>query len=65
VSNVSSPGMLQQQRASLIESISSDISAVSIGHSGGSSTTCNGLAVVSKGQLRDEEGMCLCLPAVL
>ena len=37
-SNVSSPGVLQQQRASLVESITSDISAVSVGHSGLSST---------------------------
>ena len=34
-SNVSSPGMLHQHRASsLVESITSDISAVSIGHPG-------------------------------
>jgi len=40
-SNVSSPGVLQSHRASsLVESITSDISAASISHSGLSSTTC-------------------------
>jgi len=33
-SSLSSPGIAQQQRTSLVESISADMSAASIGHSG-------------------------------
>jgi len=33
-SNLSSPGVLQQQRASLVESVGSDLAAVCIGQSG-------------------------------
>jgi len=33
-SNLSSPGVIQQQRASLLESVSGDMSAMSFGHSG-------------------------------
>ena len=53
-SNVSSPGVLQQQRASLVESITSDISAVSVGHSGLSSTASTVLGKWEQLQLPQE-----------